>query len=454
MHPPTVSANHDWVGRIFDYLSHLVPERGNLPRQMFYAGMLTAFALLVRLAIAPVEGGIQYVTFFPAVAISAVIGGIWPGLFSALLGALLATFWFWPPFRGLTFDFGYHMVLSNTVFLIDAVLVCTSIEAMHRFYRKFVDAERELSLAASVFQNSAEGIVVTDENSIILSVNPAFSQITGYAPEEAIGQKISLLRSQHHDKKFYGEMWSELLQNGCWQGKIWNRRKNGETFLEWTTINRIANGGGPIRYVAVFHDITELHIKEEYIRHIAFHDALTGLPNRVLLQDRLTHAIERARRDNTCLLVAFIDLDRFKEVNDTLGHDVGDLLLQEVAGRIKGRLRASDTAVRMGGDEFVILMEDVDAKEQCTILADDLITGISRPMQLRGHEVQVGASIGMALYPEDGTNLTELMKHADTAMYAAKSAGRNTYRFFMNPVEPSRENAYPPTQHPTRFMVK
>lgn len=418
-------------GMIFDALAFIIPERRNTLRQYLLILVLMGVALVARLVIAPLDGGIQYVTFFPAVAIAAVIGGIWPGLFSALLGVFLATYLFWPPYKMITFAFQYETVISNAVFLFDAVLVCSSIEAMHRFYRKSIDAEESLRLAASVFHNSAEGVMVTDANSVILSVNPAFSEITGYSEEEALGRKPSLLRSDRHGPEFYHALWRTLTREGCWKGEIWNRRKNGEAFLEWITINRIDDSQGvPIRYVAVFHDITELRSKDEHIRHLAFHDVLTGLPNRVLLQDRLQHAVERAQRESGCLSLTFIDLDRFKQVNDTLGHDVGDLLLQEVARRIKGRLRVSDTAARMGGDEFVVLIEDIHEVGDCAKLAEELIAEISRPIELRGHRVQVCASIGIAVFPEDGADPFALMKCADVAMYAAKSAGCNTFRFF------------------------
>lgn len=292
-------------------------------------------------------------------------------------------------------------------------------------------AEEELRLAASVFHNSAEGVIITDANGNILSVNPSFSEITGYSEAEALGQNPSLLRSERHSHNFYREMWQALADKGRWQGEIWNRRKNGEIYLEWLTINRIDdNNGNPIRYVAVFHDITELHRKDERIRHLAFHDALTDLPNRTLFQDRLQHALAHAKREQGKLSVTFIDLDRFKAINDSLGHDIGDLLLQKVARRIQEHLRAVDTVARLGGDEFVVLMEDLQDAEHCATLAETLISEISRPMELRGHRVEIGASMGMAFYPEDGTDPLELMKRADMAMYAAKSAGRNTYRFF------------------------
>jgi len=292
-------------------------------------------------------------------------------------------------------------------------------------------AEDELRLAASVFHSSAEGVIITDALGRILSVNPAFSEITGYSEEEAIGQNPSLLRSDRHGPDFYKEMWGTLMREGNWQGEIWNRRKDGEAYLEWLTINRINDSSGETnRYVAVFHDITELRRKDERIRYLAFHDALTGLPNRTLMQDRLQHALERAKREQSKLAVTFLDLDRFKAINDSLGHDTGDLLLQQIAQRIQGQLRAVDTVARLGGDEFVVLMEDLHEAQHCATLAESLIVEISRPLDLRGHRVEIGASMGMAFYPEDGTDPLELMKRADMAMYAAKSAGRNTYRFF------------------------
>lgn len=677
-------------------LSFLIPQRRNTYRQYLYVLALTAFALLARLAMAPLDGGIQYVTFFPVVAISAVIGGFWPGLASALISVTLATYLFWPPYQVFTFDFQRQTVLSNAVFLLDAVLVCASIEAMHRYYYRFVDmleerkqmeavlrngqqdlnraqkvahigswrinirsgellwseeshrifgipegtpltyntlltavhpedrahvdrkwkaallgepydiehriladgkvrwvrergelefdaqgtllggfgtvedisekrlaaaalavrerefhtladnipdyilrcdlegrvlyanramerlvghqaaellgktcessfpdgqfsafgdairrvgaagqstdfeqvlvgpdgeprhlsirlvaeldsngkpasvlavgrdlteqkkAEEDLRLAASVFHNSAEGVLVTNAVGTIVSVNPAFTEITGYTEDEALGRKPSLLRSDRHGPEFYRAMWKALSREACWQGEIWNRKKNGEAYLEWLSINRINNSEGkPIRYVSVFHDTTELWRKDERIRHLAFHDALTGLPNRALMQDRLQHSIERARREGRLLSVTFIDLDRFKIVNDTLGHDVGDQLLQEVATRIQSRLRAMDTVARLGGDEFVVLMEDLDEAGECATLAQELIREISRPMSIRGHAVEIGASMGIALFPEDGADHLELMKHSDMAMYAAKSAGRNTYHFFQQNMLPA-----------------
>lgn len=391
-------------------------------------------ALLARLAIAPLDGGIQYITFFPSVAIAAVIGGFWAGMLAASIGIVLATYLFWPPYMGWTFEFEREMMISNVVFLVDALLVCTSIEAMHRFYRRFLGAEEDLRLAAAVYEHSSEGIMVTDADARILIVNPAFTDITGFRQEEVIGQTPSVLRSNRQSEQFYRDMWTALVETGAWQGKLWNRRKDGEAYLISMTINRAADHSSKnVRYVAVCRDITDSHLKDEQIRHLAFHDALTNLPNRLILKDRLQHAIARARREHTRLALIYIDLDRFKEINDTLGHDVGDVLLQEVAERIRGELRASDTAVRMGGDEFVIVMEDQDQRDDCSRVSTTLIDQISRPMTLKGHSVTVGASLGIAFFPDDAQDMETLLMRADTAMYAAKAAGRNTFRFYAPP---------------------
>ncbi len=291
--------------------------------------------------------------------------------------------------------------------------------------------EAELKLAASVFDNTMDGVMVTDTSATILSVNPAFTAITGYPAAEAIGQQPSLLRSDHHKEAFYQELWTTLLRDGRWEGEIWNRRKSGEAYLEWLSIGVVRTSDGtPVRYVGVFNDITELRKKDEHIRHLAFHDPLTGLPNRALLLDRLEHGITFAQRERERLGVMFIDLDRFKHINDSLGHDVGDSLLREVASRLNQSLRQSDTVARMGGDEFVILLEHVEEPEAYASLAKTILASLTVPMTLGGHTLQIGASIGISCLPEDGADAITLMKHADAAMYAAKTAGRGTYRFF------------------------
>lgn len=294
------------------------------------------------------------------------------------------------------------------------------------------ETEVRLRLAHSVMESTSEGILVTDENARIIYVNPAFSRITGYTAAEAIGNKPSLLRSDHHDSAFYDALWQTLLAEGRWEGEIWNRRKDGSAYPELLTINRIpATDGVPACYASVFRDISTLHQTNKRIQFLAFHDALTGLPNRALFLDRLEQAMERAKRERRKLSVIFIDLDGFKEINDSLGHDIGDLLLQKIAQRIRDRLRrGTDTVARLGGDEFVVLMEDLNDSNNCIALATGIIEDVAVPLDLRGHAVRVGASMGIALFPEDSDDTLELMRRADIAMYSAKASGKNTFRLF------------------------
>lgn len=298
------------------------------------------------------------------------------------------------------------------------------------------EAEARLQLAASVFHNTVEGILVTDADLVILSVNPAFTQITGYSAEEAIGKTPRILKSKHHDQAFYAAMWRDIDATGHWQGEIWNRRKDGEVYLEWLTITKIRSSiGEPIQYVSVFNDITKSRYNDERIKHLAFHDALTDLPNRSLLMDRLDHQIAKAERDKNCLAVMFLDLDRFKVVNDTLGHEIGDDLLRAVAKKLQAQVRQSDTVSRLGGDEFIILLDSPANDEEVAYIAGRVLAAISEPMEFRGRVAQVGASIGIAMFPRDGNTPVELMKRADAAMYAVKEGGRNTYRFFKPPTD-------------------
>ncbi len=291
--------------------------------------------------------------------------------------------------------------------------------------------ETALQLAASVYRNTIEGIVITDSQGVIISVNPAFSEITGYRAEEAIGNTPRLLKSDRHDDAFYRHLWQTLLQTGQWQGEIWNRRKSGEVYLQHQTITRIPGlNGATAQFVAIFNDITELRRKDERIQHLAFHDALTGLPNRLLLADRLEHGIAVAERDGQRLAVLFLDLDHFKVVNDTLGHDRGDDLLQVVANRLHTAIRGTDTLSRLGGDEFVVVLTDPENEAEVAEVTERLIQAIDRPIELGGVMVHVSVSIGIALFPDDGMTVVSLMKNADAAMYAAKAAGKNTFRFF------------------------
>jgi len=291
-------------------------------------------------------------------------------------------------------------------------------------------AEFELKLAASVYQNTLEGIFVTDADGTIISVNPAFAQITGYTAQEAIGKNPRILKSGLHDRAFYENIWHHLNTRGHWHGEIWNRRKSGELMLALQTISRIANApDAPARYLSVLSDITEMWQKNEKIRHQAFFDTLTDLPNRALLMDRLERHIASCKRDNRSFALLFLDLDQFKRVNDHYGHHIGDDLLQAVSKKFQAQVRESDTLARIGGDEFVVLLDEPASRDEIVHIATRIIASIQEPMVLRDQVTEVGVSIGVAIYPADGSTPSQLLKSADTAMYAAKQSGKNTYRF-------------------------
>ncbi len=292
-------------------------------------------------------------------------------------------------------------------------------------------AEDQLRMNATVFETTSEGIMVTDEDNRIKTVNPAFTQITGYQAEEVIGRDPSILNSGRHDKSFYQQMWKQLRERGSWSGEIWNRRKDGNVFPEWLSLVALKDNDDNIKeYIAVFSDITRRKQDEEHIRRQAHFDALTGLPNRFLLFDRLDQAIISARREKWMLAMLFIDLDRFKSVNDTLGHPVGDDLLNAVAERLHTSVREADTVARFGGDEFVILLQDITEVNAAAIVADKIIQELSQPFLLQEREIFIGASIGITLYPNDAEDTATLLRNADMAMYRAKDAGRNRYQFF------------------------
>ncbi|MCP5221530.1 MAG: EAL domain-containing protein [Zoogloeaceae bacterium] len=286
--------------------------------------------------------------------------------------------------------------------------------------------------AAAVFESTREGIIITDLQRRIQTVNPAFSDITGYSAEEAIGKTPAMLRSGHMSEELYQGMWESLHVLGHWQGEVLNRRKNGELFPELLTISTVRDPAGqPTQYVALLTDLSRLRQSEAQLAHLAHYDPLTDLPNRLLVQSRLDHALDTAQRENGRLAVLFIDLDRFKDVNDSLGHPVGDELLVAIAQRMRARLRESDTLARLGGDEFLVVLEDIHRPEDAAEVAQGLIRLQDAPIRLpSGHEVYVGVSIGISLYPNDGDSTTELIRQADAAMYQAKSQGRNTFRFY------------------------
>ncbi|KAA0875916.1 EAL domain-containing protein [Nitrincola tapanii] len=292
-------------------------------------------------------------------------------------------------------------------------------------------AEDQLRIAARVFEHSGEAIAVTDAQGVIQSINEAFTQITGYEPEDAMGQSVGrLLKSGRHSQDFYEKMWLDLNQRGYWQGEIWNRRKNGEIYPEWLTINRVDDEAGCVEYfVAVFSDITNLKESQRKVEFLATHDTLTHLPNRNLFQDRLGYSIAQARRHNSQLALLFLDLDNFKAINDTLGHDAGDELLVEAANRLRQVVRDVDTVARLGGDEFTVILTDCNV-EDAEFIAMRILHEMTRSFQVQERKVFVSASIGAAFYPDDAEDSVGLLKAADTAMYRAKDDGRNRLQLF------------------------
>lgn len=294
--------------------------------------------------------------------------------------------------------------------------------------RKRIQAEMELN--AKVFEQSTEGIVICDAENNIVSVNRAFCEISEYSREELRGQNPRLLKSGRHDAAFYRNVWAQILNRGYWEGEIWNRRKSGEVFPCWLSITALRGDGQEVtHYIGVSRDISQHKQAEEQIRHLAHYDVLTGLPNRYLLNDRIEQAVSQAHREGHSLGLMFLDLDRFKNVNDSLGHQVGDRMLMEVARRLKGLVREEDTVSRLGGDEFIILLLGVDA-EGAAHVASKIIRSMAEPFMIGGNELTITPSIGIAMYPEDGQGIESLLQCADSAMYRAKDSGRNTYRFF------------------------
>lgn len=293
-----------------------------------------------------------------------------------------------------------------------------------------VSSEAKLRLHASVFASTQEGIIITDTNICITSVNPAFTQITGYTEQEAIGHKPNLLKSEKSNPELYTQMWKALSEEGHWQGEIWNRAKNGRVYPEWLTISAVKNDRGVVEnYVGIFSDISPIKETEELLRFQANHDLLTGLPNRNLLDVRMTHAIEQAKRRRSKVGLLFIDLDHFKPVNDTHGHEVGDMLLMEIAHRMKAVTRLHDTVSRVGGDEFLILTENVRDDHELACLSKRILNEITRPVNICDLVVSVSASIGISLYPDHGLSSAELIRHADAAMYQIKHNGRSGFAF-------------------------
>jgi diguanylate cyclase (GGDEF)-like protein/PAS domain S-box-containing protein len=333
----------------------------------------------------------------------------------------------------------FHIELGVTETIVDdGKLFVGSVSDIT--YRK--EAEAELRIAATAFE-SQEGMVVTNPDGVILRVNRAFTESTGYSAEDVIGHTPRLLKSGRHDAAFYTAMWESLRSTGAWQGEIWDRRKNGEIYPKWLTISAVKRDDGVItHYVATHQDITERKIAEERIRELAFFDQLTTLPNRTLLLDRLRQAMTASSRNGGHGALLFIDLDHFKTLNDTLGHDMGDLLLQQVAQRLVGSVREGDTVARLGGDEFVVVLSSLsvnieEAATQTEAVGVKILASLRDPYQLSDLEYRSTASIGATLFRGHQASIDDLMKQADLAMYKSKARGRNALHFF----DPDMETA-------------
>lgn len=291
--------------------------------------------------------------------------------------------------------------------------------------------ELRQQLAASVFTHAHEGITITDAAGTIVEVNDTFTRITGYSREEALGQNPRILKSGRHEPEFYAGLWRDLVGNGKWAGEIWNRHKNGEIYAALLTISAVRDSDDNTQnYVALITDITQMKAQEQRLIYMAHYDALTGLPNRTLLTDRLQQAMAQSQRRKQSLAVAYLDLDGFKAINDEHGHDVGDEFLVTISERMKTALREVDTLARLGGDEFVAVLSDLERPQDCNPVLERLLLTASEPVVLGDAVMQVSASIGVAIYPQDGETVDQLLRCADQAMYAAKQAGRNRYRLF------------------------
>jgi diguanylate cyclase (GGDEF)-like protein/PAS domain S-box-containing protein len=342
---------------------------------------------------------------------------------------------------GMTLE-ARHCRRDGSEFDVEITTVPMEIEGKRLIYAAARDiterkrTEEALQLAAQIYQSSSEAMMVTDGQQRIVAINPAFTAMTGYSAAEALGNQPKMLSSGRQDAAFYQAMWTSLLRTGHWQGEIYNRRKNGEVYPEWLTINVIRDEHGePHRYVALFSDITRKKASEELIWWQANFDSLTRLPNRRMFRDRLRQEIKKSQRNQTKLALLFIDLDRFKEVNDTMGHEAGDRLLVEAAHRISGCVRSSDTVARLGGDEFTVILTPLGDAPRIESVADTIIERLSAPFRLGHEQAYISASVGITLFPDDAETEAQLVKHADQAMYAAKSAGRNRFSYFTHALQ-------------------
>lgn len=296
---------------------------------------------------------------------------------------------------------------------------------------KYIKQQEELKESSIVFENTEEGIIITDRNSRILTVNEAFEKISGYKKEEIIGKKPNIFKTAKHDRTFYKNLWKKLNTDGFWKGRIYDVAKDGTYIPMWLNITAVKDTKGKIiKYISIYTNLQEIIDTQEKAEYLAYHDSLTSLPNRIRLEEHLLHVLDVSKRNKLSLSLLFIDLDRFKIINDTLGHQVGDKLLQIVARRIKSTLRQSDMLARMGGDEFVVVLETARNKNSAAFVCKKILEVLKETIQIGTYELNTTASIGVAMYPDDGDNISKLIKHADAAMYHAKNQGKNTFEYY------------------------
>ncbi len=326
---------------------------------------------------------------------------------------------------------------QGELFWAEVVLTSITLDRQYLSYALMRDisvrkkSERSLHLAAQVFENSRDAILVTDRQQAIISINRSYSEVTGFSPADMLGQQLTVYRAGVEEQTFYHQIWSEMAVTDHWQGEVTCQRSNGELYPAWMALTAMRDGQGAIsNYMAILSDITERKKREEHTRHLAEHDFLTDLPNRVLLLDRLSLALLSARRKHSMLAILFLDLDHFKDINDSMGHQVGDLLLKEVAARLIQCVRGVDTVSRQGGDEFLIILADIGGIDHAANVAASLQRAVSQVYRLAGVELNVSSSIGVSVFPNDGQDMDTLIKNADIAMYHAKERGRNGFQFF------------------------
>lgn len=426
-----------------DYIFTLLDVRPKGIFRYVVAVLLIITAFTLRMWIWPIDAGLQYVTFFPAVALTAVFAGFWPGMFTTVLSVLLAAYFFFFPYYSFLSLLDSDNILSNLVFTSDGFVVSFFIESMHRFRRKYIhefekahashiESERNRQQIEGIISNVLDGIITIDEQGIIISSNKSAAQIFGYTTDEINGNNVSMLMPEPESSKHNDYIRRYLVTGkkkivGC-SREVIGLRKDGSTFpmelsvSEVTGVNRIFTG--------IMRDISERRAHEERMRHLAHHDLLTGLPNRTLLLDRLHQLLIEAKRNDSKVAVMFIDLDNFKPINDTMGHDVGDMLLQEITRELLECLRESDTAARIGGDEFIVLLPSIETDENAMLVAEKICHNLNKSFTLSGQTVSISSSIGVALYPDHSDEEQQLLKQADTAMYHAKKDGRNNVKYY------------------------